>query len=293
MTFSQSIRERIDALILRRSFIPAFEISPVTLNVFIDKIRKAKPVLIDGYAESLNFLATYLIENRIKGLKPKAVMSSAQILPQKTRELIEFSLNTKVYDKYGSREFSGIAYECSESPGLHHVMDESYVVEILVDGRPAKEGEVGEVVITDLNNFSFPLIRFRIGDLAMAVSQEICRCGRALKLIGEIQGRSQSIVLCADGKWMPGSLFLHFFKDYEHLVKHFQIVQQLAGEVILNFVPGNQFTLEDFNLMLSNLNGFLGRETKIQVVKVDSIPLLATGKRTPIISHLDLDFQQI
>jgi phenylacetate-CoA ligase len=293
MTFSQSIRERIDALILRRSFIPAFEISPVTLNVFIDKIRKAKPVLIDGYAESLNFLATYLIQNRIEGLKPKAVMSSAQILPQKTRELIEFSLNTKVYDKYGSREFSGIAYECSESSGLHHVMDESYVVEILVDGRPAKEGEVGEVVITDLNNFSFPLIRFRIGDLAMAVSQEICRCGRALKLIGEIQGRSQSIVLCADGKWMPGSLFLHFFKDYEHLVKHFQIVQQLAGEVILNFVPGNQFTLEDFNLMLSNLNGFLGRETKIQVVKVDSIPLLATGKRTPIISHLDLDFQQI
>jgi phenylacetate-CoA ligase len=92
---------------------------------------------------------------------------------------------------------------------------------------------------------------------------------------------------------MPGSLFLHFFKDYEHLVKHFQIVQQLAGEVILNFVPGNQITLEDFNLMLSNLNGFLGRETKIQVVKVDSIPLLATGKRTPIISHLDLDFQQI
>ena len=293
MTFSQTFREKLDALILRRSFIPAFEISPATLDAFIDKIRRSKPVLIDGYAESLNFLASYLVKNGIIGLSPKAVMSSAQILPGKTRQLIESSLNTKVFDKYGSREFSGIAYECSDNPGWHHVMDESYILEILVDGRPAREGETGEVVITDLNNYSFPLIRFRIGDLATAVGQELCPCGRSLKLIGQIEGRSQSIILCADGKWMPGSLFLHFFKDYEHLIKHFQVVQHTKGEVILNYVPGNQFTFEDFNLMILSLKNLLGRDTVIEVVRVEAIPLLATGKRTPIISHLNLDFQKI
>jgi phenylacetate-CoA ligase len=293
MTLLQVLREKIDALLLRRSFIPAFEVSPKNLNRFIDKIRRVKPVLIDGYAESFNFLAGYLLENNIEGLTPKAVMSSAQILPDQTRNLIEKSLGTRVYDKYGSREFSGIAYECKENPKLHHVMDESYLLEILVDGRPAKIGEIGEVVITDLNNYSFPLVRFRLGDLAREVEQKPCPCGRSLKLIGEIQGRSQAIVHCVDGTWLPGTFFAHFFKDYEHLIKHFQIVQERKDEILLKYVPGNQFTFQGFKKMIVHLEKYLGAKSNLSVLEVDSIPMLATGKRSPVISRVDLDFQKI
>lgn len=293
MTSLQSIREKIDAFLLRRSFIPAFEISPKNLESFIEKIRRVNPVLIDGYAESFNFLASYLSENKIMGLNPKAVMSSAQILPEQNRKLIEEALNTKVFDKYGSREFSGIAYECEENPNLHHVMDESYLVEILVDGKPAKIGEIGEVVITDLNNYSFPLIRFRIGDLARKVEQKPCPCGRSLNLIGEIQGRSQAIVLCADGTWLPGAFFAHFFKDYEHLIKHFQIVQDSTDEIVLKYVPGNQFTSIEFEKMIIHLRKYLGPDSILGTIQVESIPMLATGKRSPVISRINLDFQKI
>ena len=172
-------------------------------------------------------------------------------------------------------------------------MDESYLLEILVDGRPAEIGEVGEVVITDLNNFSFPLIRFRLGDLARAVEQTPCPCGRSLKLIGEIQGRSQAIVHCADGTWLPGSFFAHFFKDYEHLIKHFQIIQDKKAEVILTYVPGNQYTLQDFEKMTDHLVKYIGTDTKLIVIRVETIPMIATGKRSPVISRIDLDFQQI
>ena len=123
----------------------------------------------------------------------------------------------------------GIAYQCGHSPD-HHVVDETYIVELLVDDRPAEPGEIGEVVITDLSNFSVPLIRYRIGDLAVAVDEtEPCPCGRHLSRIGRIEGRTQAIVHCANGSWLPGALFLHFFKDYEHAVRFFQIRQDRAA----------------------------------------------------------------
>ena len=225
MSRSQVIRERIDAWLLNRRFVPAFEFSPETISRFVQTIEKHQPILIDGYAESLNFLASYLLSGNTLNIKPIAVMSSAQMLPNKTRSTIENGLETKVFDKYGSREFSGIAYECQYGSG-HHVVDECYVVEILVDGRPAKPGEIGEVVITDLFNFATPMIRYRIGDLAVALSdKEPCLCGRPHSRIGEIQGRTQAIVFCANGKWMPGTFFAHFFKDHEDVIRFFQIEQ--------------------------------------------------------------------
>jgi len=293
MSNKQYIQEKIDAWFMRRKFIPAFEVSPETLTNFVRTIERTSPILIDGYAESLNFLAEYLKAHKNAELQPKAVMSSAQILPQQTRSLIEHTLNTRVYDKYGSREFSGIAYECRESPGNHHVMDESYIVEILIDGREASPGEVGEVVITDLNNYSTPLIRYRIGDLAMAVEQRKCSCGRSLKLIGAIQGRTQAIVVCADGTWIPGTFFAHFFKDYDHIIRHFQIVQNAQGSFLFNYVPGEQFNETDFETMLINLRQTIGNETVISMKQVDSIPLISTGKRSPVVSNLKIDFQKI
>jgi phenylacetate-coenzyme A ligase PaaK-like adenylate-forming protein/glycosyltransferase involved in cell wall biosynthesis len=286
MTRRQMLRERIDALFMRRLFIPAYEISSGALDDFVSRIRRHRPVLVDGYAESLGFLATYVREGGRPGFNPRAVLSSAQTLPESSRRVIEAAFKTKVFDKYGSREFSGIAYQCEASHD-HHVMDESYLLEVLVDGRPARPGEVGEVVITDLNNFSVPLIRYRIGDLAVAVDDSVpCACGRHLSRIGRIEGRTQAIVHCADGTWLPGAFFLHFLKEYEHAIRHFQIHQQQPGEFTLKIVPNARFTHDALAEILSELTKFTGEETRIDVRIVDSIPLGRTGKRSPVVSDI-------
>ena len=148
---SRQMRERLDAIASRRTFIPVFEMNDGSLEKMIRTIEKAQPVLLDGYAEALDFLAHYL-ERRPDRLRfsPKAIMTSAQTLPDASRRIIEEAFGCKVFDKYGSREFSGIAYECEAHTG-HHVVGEGYIVEILRGGEPAKPGEAGEVVITDLN----------------------------------------------------------------------------------------------------------------------------------------------
>lgn len=289
MSRSQARKERLDARLLNRSFVPAFEFDERALRDLVAHLNGRRPVLIDGYAESLNFLATYLDLGVELDFKPTAVMSSAQTLTAQTRANIERALDTVVFDKYGAREFSGIAYQCGHD-NRFHVMDESYVVEILVDGRPAEPGEVGEVVITDLNNYTFPLIRYRIGDLAMQAEQSPCECGRQLSSLGRIEGRTQALVFCANGRWLPGTFFAHFFKDFDFAIRLFQIHQEIAGEFTLFIVPAAGWSAATWNSIEDQLREFIG-STHVSVEIVNSIPMTLTGKRTPVVSRVKVDFQ--
>ena len=72
-----------------------------------------------------------------------------------------------VYNHYNSKQFSVVAHQCEALEGLH-VVAEGYIVEVLKNGKPASPGQVGEVVITDLNNYCMPLIPNKIGDLTVA-----------------------------------------------------------------------------------------------------------------------------
>jgi phenylacetate-coenzyme A ligase PaaK-like adenylate-forming protein len=98
--------------------------------------------------------------------------------------------------EYGIPECRGIAYECAARAG-HHVAAESYIVEVLKGRQPALPGEVGDVVITDLDSFQVPLIRYRTGDRAVAV-EGVCGCGRGLRRIGRIEQAAATIGM------MPG-----------------------------------------------------------------------------------------
>jgi phenylacetate-CoA ligase len=294
MTRLQVIREKIDAFFNRRMFVPAFEMNKKNLREFITKLRKHKPVLIDGYAESFNFLAHYIKNVGLDGVHPKAIISSAQVLPDHSREIIENEFQCGVFDKYGSREFSGIAYECGAHDG-HHIVAENYLVEILKDGRPAKPGEIGEIAITDLNNYSMPFIRYRIGDLAVAMDNSAtCACGRGLPRIGKIEGRVQSIILTTDGTYIPSSFFLHLLKDYDHIIRQFQVIQEEEGRVTLKIVKGLSFAESVFNdTVLNALREYLGDDMIIDVEFVDKIQMVRTGKHQTSISKLNFDYQDI
>lgn len=294
MTWQQALRERLDALLARRLFIPAFEMTDASIRRFVRRLQRFRPVLLDGYAESFNYLATHLKRAAIPGLRPLGIVSSAQALPDDSRRRIEEAFETRVFDKYGSREFSGIAYECAAHAG-HHVVAESYVVEVLRDGAPAAPGELGEVVITDLNNFCLPFIRYRIGDVAVAMDpQAPCPCGRGLPRLGRIEGRVQSIILGADGRILPASLFPHVFKDYDYLVRQFQVIQEEALRLRLKIVPGPRYDAAVFKReVLSVLRRFLGEAMAIEVELVDAIPMVRTGKRQVTVSRLNLDFQAL
>jgi phenylacetate-CoA ligase len=291
MSSSQIAKERLDAWFANRAFIPVFEMSDAKLEEMVHTIERTQPVLIDGYAEAFDFLAHYIEARGGLGFRPKALISSAQTLPAKSREVIESAFGCKVFDKYGSREFSGIAYE-SDAHNGHLVTAEGYIVEVLLNGVPAQPGEVGEIVITDLNNYCMPFIRYRIGDLAEALPDEPSTCGRGLPRIGDIQGRVQSIIQGTDGRFVPGAFFYHCLKDLDYAIKRFQVVQEEPGAIRFLMVKGSRYSDDTLDEVKAIFRQYLGDDLRIDVEMVDNIEMIRTGKRLASVSKMPIDFQK-
>jgi phenylacetate-CoA ligase len=291
-TARQVAKERADAILCNRTFLPVFALSDETLAKMIDIVASVRPVLMDGYAEALDFIARYLKTTGRHDVRPKALMSSAQTLPDASRKLIEEAFGCRVFDTYRSREFSGIAYECDAHAG-HHVVAEAYIVEVLRDGQPVAPGEVGEVVITDLNNLCMPFIRYRIGDLAEAMDPHAkCPCGRGAPRVGAIEGRVQSIIQGADGRYLPGTFFAHYLKEFDYAIKKFQVVQEERDALTFRVVKGGRFSEDILQEVLATFREYLGEKMRIDVEFVDEVAMVRTGKRLASVSRLGIDFQK-
>lgn len=292
MDKGQVLKERLDAAFTRRKFIPVFEMSEDKLTQMARDIADWEPVLMDGYAEALDFLAHFLKSRSDLPVRPRALMSSAQTLPDASRKLIEEAFGCRVFDKYGAREFSGIAYECDAHTG-HHVVAEGFIVEILRDGRPVAPGEVGEIVITDLNNTCLPFIRYRLGDLGVAVDPNFaCPCGRGLPLVGNIEGRVQSIIQGTHGRFLPGTFFAHYLKEFDHAIQKFQVVQERPNAITFNVVKGGRYSDDVLQEVLATFRKHLGDDMEIETAFVDNIEMVRTGKRLASVSRLKVDFQK-
>jgi phenylacetate-CoA ligase len=283
---AQAFKERLDALLSRRTFFSVFGLDDATLRAYVDFVRRKRPALLDGYAEAFNVIANYLARAPVDGLRAGAVISSAQTLPPETRALIETHFGCPVFDKYGAREFSGIAHECEQHQG-YHVNAESYLVEVVRDGRPAREGEIGEVVVTDLNNRCVPLIRYQVGDLAVATTRR-CACGRGLPMIARVIGRMQAVVLGTNGRYLPATFFAHFFKEYEYAVARYQVIQSAHDRLDVRIIRKSRFTAETERAIRRALTDVLGGGMHLQFEFVEALPLGRTGKAQTCISLVDV-----
>ncbi|MEO8006457.1 MAG: AMP-binding protein, partial [Betaproteobacteria bacterium] len=116
----------------------------------------------------------------------KACVSGEALLPP-VRDWLR-GRGIDVRQSYGTADLGLIAYETEPMAGL--VVDEGVIVEILRPGTgdPVAAGEVGEVVVTLLNN-EYPLIRFATGDLS-AVASGASVCGRTNLRIKGWMGRA-------------------------------------------------------------------------------------------------------
>jgi phenylacetate-CoA ligase len=124
-------------------------------------------------------------------LSLKRALLVAAPLPEKVRQEIATGFQVTLASAYGITEVMGpgLAFSCEAGEGLHFSEDHFYP-EIIdpVTGAPAPPGVAGELVITTLSTYAFPLVRFRSGDRTSLLT-EPCACGRTLVRLGEITGR--------------------------------------------------------------------------------------------------------
>ncbi len=109
--------------------------------------------------------------------------------------------------------------------------------------------------------------------------------------IGEITGRTQALIACKNGVWLPGTFFAHFFKDFDFAIRHFQVYQAEFGKFEIRVVPTARYNTSIAFEMLEGLHRYTSPDTEIDLIVVSDIPMERTGKRTPVISKVGQDYQ--
>ncbi|HVO72801.1 MAG TPA: hypothetical protein VMT35_02150, partial [Ignavibacteriaceae bacterium] len=236
-------------------------------------IQDIKPAVIKGYGSVLNLLANKLIEEKIKLKKPRLIFTDSEILPPEVRENIENAFGAPVIDIYGTWETGNIAFECSCRKGYHIALD-SVIMEFLKDGKHAEPDEDGEMVVTVLNNYSTPFIRYNLLDIA-AYTNEQCPCGRTFPLMTRIKGRKNDYMISGDGKKI--SYFNSYFSRTLSNIYEYQIIQEEINFFKILIIPGKSYKNEGENIFIPVIKRFFP-DAAIDIKLVDAIERGPAGK---------------
>ena len=169
--------------------------------------------------------------SRESGKKPARlceVRTVSEVLEPEVRAMCETHWGVPVAENYSCEELGIIAAQCPDHSHLH-VQSENCLVEIIGDdGMPCAPGQSGRTVITSLNNFATPLIRYENGDIAEAGPP--CPCGRGLPVLNRIAGRVRNLAVLPSGeKVMPILASEPMLNELP--IRQFQLVQKTVHEI--------------------------------------------------------------
>ena len=273
-------------LLERRIVLDSSSLTPETMLGFVARLQEHRPRVLLGYANSVYIFARFLLARGPVALPPLAgVVTSAEVLGQERRQVIEQCFGCRVFDRYGSRETGIIGSECEEHSGLH-LCSEHLVLEVERDGALVPPGEPGRILITDLSNLGMPLIRYRIEDMGVPLSGP-CRCGRGLVRLGMAAGRETDFLVTPEGKLVSGAALTIYLIARAPGVRQAQLVQERPGSVTLRVVAGPQYGAETEAFFARQIPEFLGRQMTWQVELVDAIAPLPSGKHAFCLSKVD------
>ena len=253
-----------------------FGLDKATLKMQINRLRKFRPCLIEGYPSAIELFAECILEHNIKGISPAAVQTSSETLSGRQRGVIEEAFGCEVYDWYSQSEYVVAAGQCPE--GSYHIV-ESGIMEFIKDGEQVSEGETGEIIGTGLYNYSMPFIRYRITDLGR-YSKEKCSCGRGLPIVQSLEGRVFDSILTQDGKLLTGvSVEYYWHNQISHStpnVEHVHMIQKRRNRILVEMVKKEEYSDQETQAIIRGLKSLLGSEIQIEFKYLDSLP---TGRK--------------
>jgi len=284
---SRTVAEKVFEHLRRHHCLSVLNINENNIVEVCYRLARMRLDVIIANALAISWIAMVAKNNGIKIRPKKAVISTAQMLPSK--KLLEDVFECPVFNRYGSWEMSGaVAQNCPGSDRLH-VNTELCILEIVdEEGKACATGQRGRVVITDLNNWVMPFIRYDTEDGATV--GEPCPCGRTLPVIENLEPRLEQYIQTPSGNTISSGVlgsFLFRKRDYMNYFVKCQAVHKSLTEVTFNFVPLQSVSQSLLSRLGDDLRLLLGTEINLVINPVDDIPPAPSGKLILIKSELE------
>lgn len=245
-------------------------------EMLVQQLIALQPDVLIGLAGTLARAAGVVDDAARRALHLRHIVTGGEVLTPAMRTRIAGAFGVPVYDKYATSELGDIAYECRMS-GAMHTCDDQLIVEVVRDGQPVAPGQRGEIVVTALNCYAMPMIRYRLADVATRGDSR-CACGGPWGTIRALQGRMMDYLHLPSGRVMHLYEFAGVLMHEAAWVGEFQLLQEsrhrMVAHIVPNFPPGE----DAIPRMVAIATSYLNEDVALEIELVDQIEPGRTGK---------------
>ncbi|MDP2135549.1 MAG: hypothetical protein Q8J99_18250 [Sulfuritalea sp.] len=241
-----------------------------------------RPGYLLSHPSMIHGLATHCLEKGISLPGLKEVRTLGESAHESLRERCREAWGVPVVDMYTCQEAGYLALQCPEQEN-YHVQAENILLEVVDDhGRACAPGEIGRVLVTSLNNFATPLIRYELGDYAEVGAT--CSCGRGLPVLKRIMGRYRNLLTLPDGTrhWA----LIGYPSDIAP-IEQMQMVQTGLDEIKVRLVMPRLLGDGETRALTAFIHDTLGYPFRLRFEYVDTIRNSANGKVEQVISLIN------
>lgn len=284
ITPNRTLIKKIKDLLFRTKYVQAFAHSQADLLNSLNW-AKNKNAFFAGYASSLFVFSKFSKLNNID-IKFSGAVSWGDKLFKHYKQSINSEFKVNVKETYASAE--GLMIAAQLDLECMYIMSPNVYIEILDDyGNEVSDGEMGNVIVTSLNAFAMPLIRYKIGDLAVKLpkSEYPSNYKLNLPLLKRVIGRDTDIIKTASGKYLVVHSFTGIFEHYKEIIQ-FCVIQDNLKSIKIKIIISKEFNENILKSIKNDLNKYLQGELNIDFQIVNKIASTPSGKPQIIISNL-------
>ena len=267
---TQPVKDRLR----NRLRLSAYNLNRHALAEYVGRMQRFQPRVVWGFSTAVYLLALEAEARQIKMPSLKvAVLTSEPAFPHMV-ESVERAFDARVVRQYGSTENGVIAFDTPD--GTMRVREDMTLVETVANNQGTYD-----LVLTRLNNPSFPLIRYAIGD---ATDRPLETPAQGFAVMGEIIGRTSDVLVTKNGNWIHPQRLAPVF-DYVMEIRRYAVHQDAQGKVtcLLELTTSDTpFDTHSLHQQLTQvLEGF-----PVEMKVVEQIPVTRSGKTRIIVSEI-------
>ena len=274
---------------IRRERIIPFDISTMgdeNLAQLVEIINKNKAVCLRGYASSFDLLVNYLKAKDLYLPTVRIIIAGSEALHDDVRVKVKEHIGCEIISQYADEEIGILAQELiptSEKDNVMYLNNASCIIEVLKmeSDQKAEYGELGRIVVTDLHNHAFPIVRYDTGDVGIMMPPN--EKSNGFPILSKLYGRRLDVCYTTSNQPFSPMTIGRIMKHYDKIAQ-WQFVQTGKKNYLLKIVMGNP--IEGYlNSAIDTLKETLGVDAEIEIDHVKEIPVLSSGKRKPVVNQ--------